>query len=360
MKILIHLLTLFFSPNAAPWRRRYSIPTGAGEPRIRFVRAIAGRRPFGRPAAGKIWKTVTGAEQEGLALMRPYGLWVQGGRIFVADTEGASVVILDLDKKVVGRIGAGAQERLTSPISVAVDLSSRVFATDSAVNLVKAYSPDGKIIWQAGNLGAQGGELKKPTGISVNRAGEVLVADTGNSRIVVLSAETGAYVREFGKNGSGGELSVPANLCGADGTVLSRQHSLPVQAFSSEGKPLFNCGECGNMAGYMARPRGVASDSEGNIYVVDALFNMVQIFSREGKLLMFFGGNGSGPASFQLPAGIFIDAADRVYVSDSYNRRVQIFQYLKKKLHKLLRIAHWLFYSHRPVTALTGAGIALA
>lgn len=333
------LLTLFFAaqPLRAAAPPDIVFPPAPDEPHIRFVRAIAGKNDLAGKAGtawSKIWKTVTGAEQEGMALMRPYGLWVQGGRIFVADTEGASVVILDLDKKIVGRVGEGAQERLTSPISVAVDLSNRVFATDSAVNQVKAYSPDGKILWQAGNLGPKGGELKKPTGISVNRAGEVLVADTGNSRIVVLSAETGAYVREFGKNGAGpGDLSVPANLwVEPDGTVLVSDSILcRVQAFSPEGKPLFNFGECGNMAGYMARPRGVASDSEGNIYVVDALFNMVQIFSRDGKLLMFFGGNGSGPASFQLPAGIFIDASDRVYVADSYNRRVQIFQYLKKK-----------------------------
>ncbi len=312
-------------------------PPAPDEPRLRFIRAIAGKNDLAGKSGtawGKIWKTVTGAEQEGLALMRPYGLWVQGGRIFVADTEGASVVILDLDKKVVGRIGAGAQERLTSPISVAVDQSSRVFVTDSSVNLVKAYSPDGKILWQTGSLGTAGGEIKKPTGISIGHGGEVLVADTGNSRIVALSSDTGSFLMEFGKNGAGpGELSVPANLwVEPDGTVLVSDSILcRVQAFSPEGKPLFNFGECGNMAGYMARPRGVASDSEGNIYVVDALFNMVQIFNREGKLLLFFGGNGAGPASFQLPAGIFIDPSDRVYVSDSYNRRVQIFQYLKKK-----------------------------
>lgn len=332
-------MVLFFAaqPLCAAAPADIVFPPSPDEPRVRFVRAIAGKKDLagkGSSAWGRFWKMITGAEQEGLALMRPYGLWAQGGRIFVADTEGASVVILDLDKKTVGRVGAGAQERLTSPIAVAVDASSRVFVTDSSVNLVKAYSPEGKILWQAGALGGTGGALKKPTGIALGRDGEVLVADTGNSRIVTLSAETGAFVREFGKNGSGpGELSVPANLwVEPDGTVLVSDSILcKVQAFSQEGKPLFNFGECGNMAGYMARPRGVASDSDGNIYVVDALFNMVQIFGRDGKLLLFFGGNGAGPASFQLPAGIFIDAADRVYVSDSYNRRIQIFQYLKKK-----------------------------
>ena len=152
MKILTSfLLTLVFfaQPLRAVAPQDIVFPPAPDEPRIRFVRAIAGKNDLAGKS-GSVWEkisgTVTGSGQEGLALMRPYGLWVQGGRIFVADTEGASVVVLDMDKKVVKRIGAGAQERLTSPISVAVDLSSRIFVTDSAVNLVKAYSPDGKLL----------------------------------------------------------------------------------------------------------------------------------------------------------------------------------------------------------------------
>ncbi|MEK7384698.1 MAG: 6-bladed beta-propeller [Elusimicrobiota bacterium] len=333
------LLALFLAAPAlhaaAPADIVFPPPPDA--PRIRFVRAVSGKHDLGGKSRGvwaKIWAAVVGAEQEGLALARPYGLWVQGGRIFVADTEGASVVILDTEKASVKRIGVGAQERLTAPIAVAVDLSSRVFVTDSAMNAVKAYSPEGRLLWQAGTLGGEAGELKKPTGISVGQDGSVLVADTGNTRIVALSPQTGAYLSEFGKKGAGpGELSIPANLwVEKDGTVLVSDSILcRVQAFSPEGKFLFQFGECGDMAGYLSRPRGVASDSEGNIYVVDALFNAVQIFNREGKLLLFFGGIGAGPAAFQLPAGIFIDASDRVYVVDSYNRRVQIFQYLKGK-----------------------------
>lgn len=336
---ILILLTLFLGAPAlrAAAPQDIVFPPPPDVARVRFVRAVSGKHDLGGKSRGvwtKIWAAVTGAEQEGLALARPYGLWVQGGRIFVADTEGASVVVLDMEKASVKRIGVGAQERLTAPISVAVDLSSRVFAADSAMNAVKAYSPEGKLLWQAAALGGKAGELKKPTGVSIGRDGAVLVADTGNARIVALSAQTGAYLREFGRKGSGpGEFSIPANLwVEPDGTVLVSDSMLcRVQSFSPEGKFLFQFGECGDMAGYLSRPRGVASDSEGNIYVVDALFNAVQIFNREGKLLLFFGGTGAGPASFQLPAGIFIDASDRIYVVDSYNRRVQIFQYLKKK-----------------------------
>lgn len=314
--------------------REIVFPPPPDQPRIRYLRSLSSQRDMAGKKGGKadkLWRFLTGKQEQDFSLMRPYGVWVLGDRVYAADTEAASVVVFDQPRAAVERIGAGAQERLTSPIGVAVDASSRVFVTDSAADLVKAYGPDAKLIWQAGSVG-EAGALKKPTGIGVGPGGEVFVADTGNSRIVVLS-ETGGFLREFGKKGSGdGEFSVPANLwVERDGTVLVSDTILcRVQAFSPKGNFLFKLGECGDMAGYLARPRGVASDSDGNVYVVDALFNAVQIFDRRGKLLMFFGGHGAGPASFELPAGIFIDGSDRVFVTDSFNRRIQIFQYLKK------------------------------
>jgi DNA-binding beta-propeller fold protein YncE len=74
--------------------------------------------------------------------------------------------------------------------------------------------------------------------------------------------------------------------------------------------------------------RGVAVDSDGNIYMVDALFDNVRYSTGKGvaDVLRKTGATGE----FWLPSGIFIDSKDTIYISDSYNKRVQIFQYLKE------------------------------
>jgi DNA-binding beta-propeller fold protein YncE len=72
-------------------------------------------------------------------------------------------------------------------------------------------------------------------------------------------------------------------------------------------------------------------DSEGDLYVVDALWGVVQVFDRKGELLYYFGAKGTHAGQFQLPAGLFIDHDDRVFVVDSFNRRVQVFQYVGMK-----------------------------
>ena len=95
--------------------------------------------------------------------------------------------------------------------------------------------------------------------------------------------------------------------------------------FSFCENPLYR--QLGNQSGTLNRPKGIAADSDGNLYVVDALFETVQVFNTDGQLLYYFGSTGSKPGQFQLPAGISIDSRNIIYVADSYNRRVQVFRY---------------------------------
>ncbi len=102
-----------------------------------------------------------------------------------------------------------------------------------------------------------------------------------------------------------------------------------VQIFDPEGKFIRSFGGVGSEAGTFARPKGIALDSEGHIYVIDAAFANFQIFDEYGNSLLSVGSNGIEPGMFVLPFGIAIDGKDKIYVVDQINKRVQIFQYLK-------------------------------
>jgi DNA-binding beta-propeller fold protein YncE len=85
-------------------------------------------------------------------------------------------------------------------------------------------------------------------------------------------------------------------------------------------------GENGDGTGFLARSKGIATDSFGHIYVVDALFHGIQIFDSQGNYLYQFGKQGRQREEFWMPSGIFIDDTDHIYVADSYNSRIQIFK----------------------------------
>ena len=107
-----------------------------------------------------------------------------------------------------------------------------------------------------------------------------------------------------------------------------------IQIFSVNGDYLSQFGQPGDTPGSFSKPKGVAVDHHGHIFVCDALFDAVQIFDKRGRILLSFGENGSKPGQFWMPSGIFIDKQSNIYVVDTYNRRIQVFRELIKAVKK--------------------------
>jgi NHL repeat len=116
--------------------------------------------------------------------------------------------------------GPGSTAEIDDPTGLAVNAAGDVFIADSVNNKIRELSPTGTITTFAGNgtagFAGDGGpaadaELSSPTGVAVDAAGDVYVADTGNDRIreitpagiITTVAGTGA----IGFAGDGG----PAN-----------------------------------------------------------------------------------------------------------------------------------------------------
>ncbi|MHC4855341.1 MAG: hypothetical protein ACYS72_02940, partial [Planctomycetota bacterium] len=55
------------------------------------------------------------------------------------------------------------------------------------------------------------------------------------------------------------------------------------------------------------RPKGIAVDKAGRMWIVDTAAQVAKIYNAEGQLLMFFGFPGYGPGNMNLPAAIHID-----------------------------------------------------
>ncbi len=132
-----------------------------------------------------------------------------------------------------------------------------------------------------GSAGTAPGQFKLPYGVALDGAGNVLVADSDNGRVQLMSA-TGDPLAAWGSDGPG--------------------------------------------PGHFVRPRDVAvSPISGDIYVADTDSNEVEQYDAQRQLIRVWGGFGSKPGRFSLPTAIAIDRAASVYVADRLNDRVQKF-----------------------------------
>ena len=87
-------------------------------------------------------------------------------------------------------------------------------------------------------------------------------------------------------------------------------------------------GTVGKQMGNFARPKEIATDPSGNVYVVDAAFGNFQIFSADCDLLMFIGerSESDGPARYMLPSGIYVDEDGRIYMVDQWFKKIDIYR----------------------------------
>ncbi len=85
-------------------------------------------------------------------------------------------------------------------------------------------------------------------------------------------------------------------------------------------------GTSGSTPGKFNIVAGIASDSRGNIFVVDKLKCAVMVYDKNFNFLNQFGSRGWRPGSLIAPEDIVVDKEDRVYVTQAGNKGISVFK----------------------------------
>ena len=303
-------------------------PAPPETPRIRYVGQLATsadlkpRVPFGEAFSQAIF-----GKKPLQSMLTPFAVCTDGAnRIFVADSGAQTVHVFDLITRKHTRWTPPNPYRFSQPVGVAWDPRGRLFVSDSVGGCIFVFTPTGAF---EARIGVN--ELTRPAGLAWDgRNSRLLVADTGNHCLVMLSAD-GAVLGRMGQRGTlPGEFNFPTNIAvDRQGRVyVSDTLNFRIQQLDSNLKPTLMIGTKGDMPGCLSQPKGIAVDSADHLYVLDAQFEAIQVFDPQGRLLLNLGEEGRGPGQFWLPAGMFIDSRDRIWVADAYNRRLQVFDYV--------------------------------
>ena len=311
--------------EAVVWPARPDIP------RYRYVGELTGETNFPadeskRGFLAKLVGLFTGTATPKI-LQRPHSGYTSTlGHTYVADTSRQAVFVFDRSANRLTLLEyAEPDTRFSSPVAIAEQRDGSILITDADLGLVSRFSADGRHLNTFG-----GDELERPTGIAVDAAsGNIYISDTATHKIKVFS-ESGQSLFVIGSRGEqDGQFNYPTYLhISGDKLFVTDAMNARVQVLGLDGTHQLSLGARGSYVGNTPRPKGVTTDTDGNIYVVESYYDHVLIFSQQGHFLLPIGGTGATIGEFYLPAGIWSDSQDRIYVADMFNGRIVVMQYL--------------------------------
>ncbi len=254
--------------------------------------------------------------------------------------------------------GSGANARLNTPFGVGVDRDGNVYVADTLNEAIRKITPDGTVSRFAGAIGLGGNtngtgasaRFFRPTALTVDNSGNILVADTGNHTIRKLtSAAVSSTVAGGGGNfGSNDGISTSARFSQPRGLGIDSKGNLyvadsinvTVRKITPTGTVTTFAGAAGvigytNGVGSAARfgfPYGLTVDSTDTVYVVDQVYNAVRTISPTADVQTFAGtpGTGTGTADgpvnvarFNFPYAVAVDRDGTAYVCDAFNHTIR-------------------------------------
>lgn len=248
--------------------------------------------------------------------------------------------------------GAAAAARFKLPWKSTVDAAGNIIVADRDNNCIRKITPAGEVstIAGSGTAGFADGSattamFNQPLDVAADAAGNIYVADNLNHRIRKITPQgvvstlagdgTGAFANGTGtaaklKNPTGLAIDKDGNLIIAD-RLNHRLRKITlsdgaVTSIAGDGVSGYKDGEAG--AARFADPYGVAVDGNGNIIIADLNNNKVRkvaggiVSTLAGTSKGFLDGPGTS-AQLNQPTDVCVDANGNVYVADLGNNCIR-------------------------------------
>lgn len=228
---------------------------------------------------------------------------------------------------------------------VVVDHAGNIYLTDSGDNRIRKVDSAGNIstFAGAGSLGASGfsgdggpavdAKLSVPSGVALDSAGNLYIADTGNGRIRKVD-KNGIITTVAGRGqgsllGDGGPAT-DAQLANPSDVAVDMAGNIYIADFGNHALRKVDTSGTIRSVGGIAAAVALAADNAGNLFIGGG--DRVYKLDESGKVTTYAGGGGditgdNIPAlsiGFGTVEGVAVDGAGNLYIAD--NSRGKVFK----------------------------------
>ena len=252
--------------------------------------------------------------------------------------------------------GTGSAARFDAPQGVAVDGSGNVYVVNTSYSSIRKITSSGVVTTFAGGAGQGSADgtgstahFNIPYGVAADGSGNVYVADTNNNTVRkitpggVVSTLAGLALASGSTNGTGSAarfrkpralaVDVSGNVYVADTgnhTIRKITPAGVVTTLAGLALAVGNTDGMGSTARFRS-PDGVAVDTSGNIYVADTGNFTIRKITSAGVVttlagLANFAGSSDGTGStarFEFPEAVAVDGSGNIYVADYNNHTIR-------------------------------------
>jgi DNA-binding beta-propeller fold protein YncE len=279
----------------------------------------------------------TAPQQDGgkvlFQLAQPYGLATDSkGNLYIADNKVGAVFIFDTTTRDLTMIKNKIDAHFVRILGLAMDDNDRLFVSDAGLKHVIIFNAQHK----PEDVIADG--ISEPSGVAIDTQNRLLyVADVALDQVLVYDADSLKLLRKIGTTGKNHELTTPGDFAKPTGVAVDKDGNLYVadtlndriEVFDADGAFIRTWGKNGDGPGYFGRPKGVTVDSDGHVWVADGMQDRVQVFTNDGQLCIAMGGHGLLPGQFQGLTNVAADnRRNMIFTAEIYPGRVQQFRYV--------------------------------
>ena len=176
-------------------------------------------------------------------------------------------------------------DTIWGPRGIAIDPKGNVIIADTGNKRVVIYDKDLNFITQFGGAGFEAGQFDEPVGIDVSDTGIIAVADTWNRRVQFFSPDESGLVYtqtgEFEVDAWYGQSleNKPFLAFSPKGTLfVTDPEGGRILEFSLSGELIQGWQDFSVSSEVFSRPYGLDFDAQGNLWVSDAAMNVLMVF----------------------------------------------------------------------------------